>query len=593
MTNNPADPSPSKTAGNTEGSGTQTGTGAGTSRRVVKDAVAVPGTGRPVNSAEARIPDAAAGPPPAVPAPAPAPAAASAPDPADVEVHVGTDAAYAGKEAERVQIRRPLRNISEVRHFFRTNITPIYFIGATPFNLLGLDRWVRNFSYITYYDGWDGGHPRVFSPRYKPFVEFDSGEAINNWLLLNAEVRAHMTANVPHGERPKVAMVFFDEETERICRELGYDLILPSATLRNQLDSKIETTKLGNEAGAFSVPNVLTTADTYAQLNAEAKTENLGTDLVVQTPYGDSGKTTFFIAAEADWNRHKHDIIGEQLKIMKRINNTPVAVEAVITSSGVVVGPFLTELAGFAELTPYKGGWCGNEMTPDVLTADQRTRARELVRRMGEGLRKRGYRGFFEVDVLVDLDTDDVWLGELNPRISGASAITNVTAGAYADVPLFLFHLLEYLDVEFDLDVDEINERWEELSGADEWSQMVIKETADITEYITHSPLTGQYYLDQYGTLTYKRAALDWHPLQNGNEVFFLRIFGAGEYRWKGADLGVLVTKNPLQTKAGGPNALSIRAKHFIDSIRAMYAGVPVAVEDPSPALGGPGAKGD
>ncbi|MDN5877473.1 MAG: biotin carboxylase [Brevibacterium sp.] len=528
-----------------------------------------------------------------MPPPAPVPAPASAPAPADVEGHVGTDAVYAGEEAERVQIQRPLRNISEVRHFFRTNITPIYFIGATPFNLLGLDRWVRNFSYITYYDGWDGGHPRVFSPRYKPFVEFDSGEAINNWLLLNAEVRAHMTNNVPHGERPKVAMVFFDEETERICRELGYDLILPSATLRNQLDSKIETTKLGNEAGAFSVPNVLTTADTYTQLNSEAKKENLGTDLVVQTPYGDSGKTTFFIAAEEDWNRHKHDIIGEQLKIMKRINNTPVAVEAVITSSGVVVGPFLTELAGFAELTPYKGGWCGNEMTPDVLTADQRTRARELVRRMGEGLRKRGYRGFFEVDVLVDLDSDDVYLGELNPRISGASAITNVTAGAYADVPLFLFHLLEYLDVEFDLDVDEINERWEELSGADEWSQMVIKETADITEYITHSPLTGQYYLDQYGTLTYKRAALDWHPLQNGNEVFFLRIFGAGEYRWKGADLGVLVTKNPLQTKAGGPSALSIRAKHFIDSVRAMYAGVPVAVEDPSPALGGPGAKGD
>ena len=587
MTNDPAD----TTTSAPDTSGTVTSA----HRRVVKDAVAVPSRTQPTQAAAAPAPNSppsSAKPAPAVAEPAPAGPTSGA-DSADVEVHVGTDAAYAGKETDQVQIRRPLRNVSEVRHFFRTNLTPIYFIGATPFNLLGLDRWVRNFTYITYYDGWDGEHPRVFSPRYKPFVEFDSGEAINNWLLLNAEVRAHMTHNVPHGERPKVAMVFFDEETERICRELGYDLILPSAALRNQLDSKIETTKLGNEAGAFSVPNVLTTADTYTQLNSEARKAGLGTDLVVQTPYGDSGKTTFFITSEKDWNQHQHDIIGEQLKVMKRINNTPVAVEAVITSSGVVVGPFLTELAGFAELTPYKGGWCGNEMTPDVLTADQRTRARELVRRMGEGLRKRGYRGFFEVDVLVDLDSDDVFLGELNPRISGASAITNVTAGAYADVPLFLFHLLEYLDVEFDLDVAEINERWEELSGADEWSQMVIKETADIVEYITHSPLTGQYYLDDYGTLTYKRAALDWHPLQNGNEVFFLRIFGAGEYRWKGADLGVLVTKNPLQTKAGGPNALSIRAKHFIDSIRAMYAGVPVAAGDPSPALGGPGAKGD
>ncbi len=588
--------------------------------RVVKDAVAVPAPGRPENSAAAvdttastdTTASAGAGAPTAtaeVSSPVETPAtrahaaasagAPTAPAPsvsepaAGGEVHVGTDAAYAGEEADRVQLRRPLRNISEVRHFFRTNQTPIYFIGATPFNLLGLDRWVRNFSYITYYDGWDGAHPRVFSPRYKPFVEFDSGEAINNWLLLNAEVRAHMTRNVPHGERPKVAMVFFDEETERICRELGYDLILPSAKLRNLLDSKIETTKLGNEAGAYSVPNVLTTADTYEELVAESTKAGLGTDLVVQTPYGDSGKTTFFIASEADWDRHSEDIIGEHLKIMKRINNTPVAVEAVLTSSGTLVGPFLTELAGFPELTPYKGGWCGNEMTPDVLTSDQRTRARDLVRRVGEGLRKRGYRGFFEVDVLVDLDSDDVYLGELNPRISGASAITNVTAGAYADVPLFLFHLLEYLDVEFDLDIDEINERWEELSGADEWSQMIIKETAPITEYITHSPMTGQYYLDQYGTLTFKRAALDWHPLQNGSEVFFLRIYGAGEYRWKGADLGVLVTKNPLQTSNGDSKTLSIRAKHFIDSIRAMYAGVPVAAEDPSPALGGPGAKGD
>ena len=80
--------------------------------------------------------------------------------------------------------------------------------------------------------------------------------------------------------------------------------------------------------------------------------------------------------------------------------------------------------------------------------------------------------------MLVDLDSDEVYLGELNPRISGASAITNVTAGAYADVPLFLFHLLEFMGVEFELDVDEINERWSELASSDLWSQMIIKETA-------------------------------------------------------------------------------------------------------------------
>src|SRR5699024_248693 len=144
----------------------------------------------------------------------------------------------------------------------------------------------------------------------------------------------------------------------------------------------------------------------------------------------DSGKTTFFISAESDWQRHEGDIVGEQLKVMKRISNTPVAVEAVITSSGVVVGPYLTELAGFPELTSYPGGWCGNEMKPDGRKAQQRAQTRDLVRKMGEGLRKRGYRRFFEVDVIGDLDSDDCRLGVRKPRISGASAITFVTAGA-------------------------------------------------------------------------------------------------------------------------------------------------------------------
>jgi hypothetical protein len=496
------------------------------------------------------------------------------------EVGVGTDAAFASGSG---QARRRLKNISEVRHFFRTNDVPIYFFGATPFNLLGLDRWVRSFSYITYYDGWDGAHPRVFTPSHKPYQEFSSGEEINNWLLTNPEVRARIDAAAPRGVRPKIAMVFFDSETEDICRELGYDLILPPAGLRQQLDSKIVTTRLGNEAGAPSVPNVLTRVDDWAGLTAAAEKAGLGDELVVQTPYGDSGKTTFFISSEADWRKHSVDIVGEEIKVMRRINNRPVAVEAVLTRCGTIVGPFMSELIGYKKLTPARGGWCGNEMYPEVLGAENRHTATQLVRRLGDRLAQEGYRGFFEVDVLVDTDTGEVYLGELNPRISGASSITNVTAGAYADVPLFLFHILEYMNVDFDLDVDEINERWEELASADVWSQMILKETDDIVQRLTATPRTGQYSLDGSGALVFRRPALDWHQLQNDSEAFFLRIYGPGDYRWKGADLGVVVTKGRLQVDTGrGKSALTIRARHLIDSVRAEFAGTPVA-EPPTP----------
>ena len=194
-----------------------------------------------------------------------------------------------------------LDGIAEIRTFFRTNQQPVYFVGPTAFNLLGIDGWVRNFQYIVYYDSWDGAHPRVFAPKNKPYVEFESSEHINNYLLRDPEVQEYLRRR---GGTPMVAMVFFDEETEEICKELGYKLILPPDSLRRRLDSKIVTTQLGNEAGAPSVPNVLGKAGSWEELEQLATENSLGTDLVVQTPYGDSGKTTFFLKTEDDWDKN-------------------------------------------------------------------------------------------------------------------------------------------------------------------------------------------------------------------------------------------------------------------------------------------------
>ena len=405
---------------------------------------------------------------------------------------------------------RRLTGISEIRGFFRTNTTPVYFFGPTAFNLLGIDRWVRNFSYVAYFDSWDGSHPRVFSPKHKPYVRFESSEEINNYLLRDPEVQAFIASR---GGHPKVAMLFFDEETEQICAELGYELILPSHALRRRLDSKIVTTVLGNEAGAPSVPNVLVEVDSWGTLVRVAVDAGLGSDLVVQTPYGDSGKTTFFVASESDWACHADDIVGQQAKVMKRINNKAAAVEAVLTRHGTVVGPFMIDLTGYPELTPYQGGWCGNDLFPDALSEEHRAKAVELVRRLGGRLAQEGYKGFFEVDVLVDLDTGEVYLGELNPRISGVSSMTNVTAGAYADIPLFLFHLLEYMDVDYSIDVEEINERWHDLAAGDVWAQLIMKEPNDSVERILAAPRTGTYRLGRDGELTFLRVSHDWHQV--------------------------------------------------------------------------------
>ncbi len=467
----------------------------------------------------------------------------------------------------------PLQGIFDIRAFFRMNETPVYFVSATAFNLLGIDRWVRGFRYVNHYDSFDGHQPNVFVPRERSDRAFESIEQIVNYLLGHKEVADLVAAGGSPERRGKATFLMFDEETEELAAELGLEVAFPSASLRHRLDSKIVTTELGNRAGVPSVPNALGRAGTYVELLELARANELGSDLVVQTPYGDSGQTTFFVASVEDWVADEDDLATEELKVMRRIEPREAAIEAVVTRHGTLVGPLMTELTGFPELTPNGGGWCGNDVYPGALSQEHRTRARAWTIAIGDALRAEGYLGYFELDYLVDAATGEMYLGELNPRVTGASSMTNVTSVAYGDMPLFLFHLLEFMDVDYEIDVEELNDRWARQERLDAWSQFILKETGDAVELLTEVPDSGIWRLSPGGDgISFLRRDTDWHGVADERQAFYLRIAGPGQYRYPGADMGILVTRGRLQDD---DHELTDRAKAWIAGIRSRFRGVP------------------
>ena len=88
---------------------------------------------------------------------------------------------------------------------------PIYFVSATAFNLLGIDRWVRNFTFVNWYDSFDGTHPNIFVPGERGYHEFESIEEIVNHLLGHKEV-ADLVEH--RGGAGKACFLMFDTETE-------------------------------------------------------------------------------------------------------------------------------------------------------------------------------------------------------------------------------------------------------------------------------------------------------------------------------------------------------------------------------------------
>jgi biotin carboxylase len=243
----------------------------------------------------------------------------------------------------------------------------------------------------------------------------------------------------------------------------------------------------------------------------------------------------------------------------------------------------MNDLIGHPELTPHKGGWCGNDIFPDALSPADAEKARTLTRKLGDRLAAEGYRGFLEVDYLVDVDTGELYLGEMNPRISGVTSMTNVTAGAYADIPLFLFHMLEYLDLDYEVDVDDVNERWAQAASVDVWSQLVLKDTTGEVKQLRGAPRTGIWRFDDNGAIEFARWGNDWHSLHDETEAFFLRVLAPGDYTYPGADLGVLVSRSRMQDD---DNRLTDRALEWIAGIESQFTGVPLAREQEQPPAG-------
>ena len=88
------------------------------------------------------------------------------------------------------------------------------------------------------------------------------------------------------------------------------------------------------------------------------------------------------------------------------------------------------------------------------------------------------------------------------------------------------------------------------------------------------------------GTVSYDRFDFDRQAIESEREAFFLRITGPGDYRYEGADLGILITRGRVM---GNDFELNDRARNWIRGIKKLYAGKPV-IEAEAENAPGPGS---
>ena len=404
---------------------------------------------------------------------------------------------------------------------------PIYFVGPTAFNLLGIDRWVRNFYYVDYYDSWDGTHPRVFVP--EGTSRTSSSRAARRSTTTCSRTGGADLRPAPAAVRPKVAMVFFDEETERICESSGYELTCrrraaPPARLEDRHHPARQRGRRAVRARTSSGARRLRRAD--AQL---AATPGSATTSSSRRRTATPGKTTFFITAEARLGRERRatwsrgaegDEADPQPCRGRRGGQHPAR------HRGRAVHDRPHRLS---RTDPVQGRLVRQRPLPGGAVAGRIARSRiEHVRRLGDRLAAGGLQADSSRSTSWSTSTPaSVYLGELNPRISGASSMTNVTAGAYADIPLFLFHLLEFMDVDYESTSTRstsagANSRRRRLGAADhEGADRLGRADPGGAAHRAPGISTDD------GKLQFVRVTNDWHDVTHEDECFYLRVYAA------------------------------------------------------------------
>jgi hypothetical protein len=152
------------------------------------------------------------------------------------------------------------------------------------------------------------------------------------------------------------------------------------------------------------------------------------------------------------------------------------------------------------------------------------------------------------VDYLLDQDSGDLYLGELNPRITGATPLTSQAALDAGEVPLLLYHLLEWLGTDYQVDVADFNGRWLAPPQTAAWGQLIIEHTAQTAEVVGGVPESGIWRLAGNGAVSLARRAFHPHDVSDETEALFLRTVDSGQVASVGRSLGRLLTCSRLLT---------------------------------------------
>lgn len=330
---------------------------------------------------------------------------------------------------------------------------------------------------------------------------------------------------------------------EKICKENNWRLIAPSARFGKKfLENKINFRRILEELKVPVPPGKIVS---IKNLHYGHLMNKYGLPFVIQHPTKGGGKGTFFIYCKEDFEKvyknlknpvkeefeEKEEKPAKEVIVAKYIQGPSPSLTGCVTRYGILSTNLQHQILDIPELyNPEKGSglFCGHDWASSNFSEEINQQAYEIVNKVGNYFKSLGYKGIFGLDFVLDEETKKLYVTETNPRLLGSFPTISMIQVYNNEPPILAFHILEYLDIDYQIDLETINQQMRKKKPG---AQMILHNLTGKWSKIKKTLKAGIYQLDN-NKLKYLRPGYKFQHLENDSEFLLTE--------------GILVKGSPL-----------------------------------------------
>lgn len=237
----------------------------------------------------------------------------------------------------------------------------------------------------------------------------------------------------------------------KLSENYQLNLMNTSSELNRLFEGKINQSKLFKEAG-LDLPKFK--IGVLGNLSYVELIEKFDGKFVIQFDRGHTGSGTFFISNRDQWSELVKKFPNREVKISEFVRGETYSINCCMTKYGVYVGGIYKQITGVSELTSEAGGTVGGTFVHG-LDNNQLLQINAQLVNVKRLLRQQGYKGLFGLDFIVN--SDGIVIIEMNARQQMTVAFNSRLNIIREQIPINLIHIAEFMDLEYEIDLNEYN----------------------------------------------------------------------------------------------------------------------------------------